>query len=275
MAPNDRPPIAWTETGSDPLRKDQETIVFLHAMAGSRTAWSPQMKAFGQAGYRCVAWDMPGFGDSASASETLDMDGVVALLAEFVAQALSINQAHFVGLSVGGMILQHFAAAQPALCRSIAILDSSPKFGFGGDMKPTEFSEPILEQLAGGVSPDDFAATMINAIVGPDCQEAIKQECIAAMARAQISGLALATRLIAGHDAVELLNRIACPVLVMAGEQDAETPPAYAHAIAERIPGAEVVIIPQAGHLVNLEQPEAVNGALMRFLQDCEKGRAL
>ena len=56
---------------------------------------------------------------------------------------------------------------------------------------------------------------------------------------------------------------------------NAETPPAYAHAIAERIPGAEVAIIPQAGHLVNLEQPEAVNGALMRFLQDCEKGRAL
>lgn len=257
--------IAWQEAGSRAAGADR-TVIFLHAMAGSATAWAPQMDAFSD-DFRCIAWDMPGFGGSEDPAPGTDMAAIVARLAGFVTGDLALDGAHFVGLSVGGMILQHFAAAHPALAKSITILDSSPKFGFGGDMNPAEFADPILAELASGTTAAAFADQMIRAIVGPDCSEAIKLDTIAAMARARLSGLALTTRLIADHDALDVLGAIRCPALVMAGAEDAETPPAYAYEIARRIPGASATVIPQAGHIVNLENPGAVNARLRFFLE--------
>lgn len=254
----DNNPITWREAGNG------DAIVFLHAMAGSRTAWEPQLSEL-SAKYRCIAWDMPGFGKSGPSGDDAKMADIVQNLADFVTGPLGLNSAHFVGLSVGGMILQHFAVKFPTLCRSISILDSSPKFGFGGDMQPDDFEIPMLKQLRAGVAVADFSNEMIRAIVGPDCSEEIKLEAIAAMSRAQRAGLELTTKLIARHDALDALLKISCPALVMAGEADAETPPAYANEIASRIPNAEVTIIPNAGHIVNLENSNAVTKRLSMF----------
>lgn len=260
--------VAWVEAGrrSGEAGHAQPTVIFLHAMAGSREAWAPQMQALAAQGYRSVAWDMPGFGASSPASEEMGMKDVVEVLDSFMTKSLGLRSAHLVGLSVGGMILQHFAVAHPERCLSLVILDSSPKFGFGGAMAPADFAEPILAELKGGVSVARFSEAMVRAIVGPDCTATALETAISAMARAQHSGLALATRLIANHDALDLLGRIACPVLALAGAEDRETPPAYAQAIAERIPGARHAAIPGAGHISNLEAPDAVTAALSTFL---------
>lgn len=254
--------IAWKETGA----ANSEALVFLHAMAGSSTAWAPQMDRLSTR-YRCIAWDMPGFGESADAPDDADMSWIVDALFEFVTQTLNLRSAHFVGLSVGGMILQHFAARYPEATKSIAILDSSPKFGFGSDSKPEEFADPILADLARGTSSADFSESMIRAIVGPDCPEKVKLAAIQSMSRSRANGLALSTRLIAGHDGLEQLSRIACPALAIAGAQDGETPPSYAYEIAARIGAASVTIIPKAGHIVNLENPDPVTSRLAFFLE--------
>ncbi|MBK0329006.1 alpha/beta fold hydrolase [Rhodobacteraceae bacterium F11138] len=254
--------IAWKEAGHE----SGKPLIFLHAMAGSSTAWAPQMDSLAPY-FRCIAWDMPGFGESADAPDGADMPWTVDTLYAFVTRTLNLSSAHFVGLSVGGMILQHFAARYPEVAKSIAILDSSPKFGFGGASKPAEFADPILADLAGGTSPADFSESMIRAIVGPDCPEKVKMAAIQSMSRSRANGLALATRLIAGHDALEQLCRITCPVLTLAGAQDGETPPSYAYEIAARIGAASVTIVPQAGHIVNLENPDPVTARLAFFLE--------
>lgn len=196
------------------------------------------------------------------------MNWVVHCLANFVRDILKIEAAHFVGLSVGGMILQHFAAAHPDIIKSVTILDSSPKFGFGGDIKPSDFAAPILAGFDSGTSLEDFSDGMIRAIVGPTCAEDIKLKAIASMSRGRVNGLALTTRLIAYHDAIEKLANINCPTLVMAGADDNETPSAYAYAIASHVPNASVTIIPDAGHIANLENPTAVNKRLRFFLEN-------
>lgn len=256
-----RATITWEETGDT----TKPALIFLHAMAGSATAWTPQMNSLSDT-YRCIAWDMPGFGGSTDAPEGASMEWIVEALRYFVVETLELKSAHFVGLSVGGMILQHFATAHPDLVSSAAILDSSPKFGYGGDADPEEFENGILGDLASGTSPAEFSNGMIRAIVGPDCSEDIKLEAIASMSRARINGLTLTTQLIARHNAVNKLPNITSPTLVMAGAQDAETPPAYAYAIASMIPGASATIIPKAGHIVNLENPEPVTARLRFFL---------
>ncbi|MEZ5924038.1 MAG: alpha/beta fold hydrolase [Hyphomicrobiaceae bacterium] len=252
-------PIAWREAGSG------DPVLFLHAMAGSRTAWEPQLRALsGQ--YRCIAWDMPGFGASALPPVGAGVDTIADMLAFFARKTLMLAKAHFVGLSVGAMILMRFATRHPALCRSLTLMDTSPKFGFGGDARPEAFAEPILRALSEGVAIDQFSAGMVKAIVGPACPATVVEEATVAMARAKREGLRLTTRLIADHDGVADLPQIACPVLAMAGADDAETPPAYAEAIAGMAARGEVCIVPAAGHLANLENSAAVNESLADFL---------
>jgi len=252
-------PISWRECGAG------EAVIFLHAMVTSRTGWDPQMQVLSK-DYRCIAWDMPGFGGSAPAAKDAGFEEVLAVLVQFVTETLGLTQAHFVGLSVGGMILQQLAARHPALVRSIAMLDCSPKFGFGGDSNGPEFVAWAQAQLS-SQSQADFSEGMIRAITGPDASEPAIQSAITAMGRATREGLEFAARLIAGHDALDQLPRIACPTLVMAGAQDRETPPAYAREIAARITDANLSIIPNAGHIANLEAPDAVTARLQTFLK--------
>lgn len=252
--------MSWVESGAGPA------IVFLHAMAGSKTAWSPQLDGFSK-DYRCIAWDMPGFGESAPLPDSARMAETVDVLYQFVTKTLGLYKAHFVGLSVGGMILQHFAAVHPELMTSMTIMDSSPKFGLGGDADPGEFASSICEQLDSKVSVAEFSSSMINAIVAPDCHNEPRAVAIAAMSRATKPGLKLTTHLIAEHDALSKLRKIEVPALIMAGAHDAETPPVYAQRIAHELKNARVQIIPDAGHIANLENPVAVNEQLSAFWQ--------
>lgn len=241
-------------------------VVFLHSMAGSAESWRPQFEIL-QATHRCIAWDMPGYGASPAIPETTRMAEVADLLARFLREAVQVERAHFVGLSVGGMILQSFAARHPDRVQSLTIMDSSPKFAFGSEMRPQEFIDPILAQLAGGIAVRDFADGMVRAIMAPETPEAVRAAGVAAMARARPEGLALCARLIGGHDGLEDLPRITAPTLVLVGEKDGETPVSYSAEIAARIQGAELQLIPNAGHLSNVENAPAVSQALAAFLQ--------
>lgn len=129
-------------------------VVFLHSMAGSADSWRPQIERL-HATHRCIAWDMPGYGSSPSIAATTPMAEMADLLARFLREKVQVERAHLVGLSVGGMILQSFGARHPDMVASLTIMDSSPKFAFGSPMRPEEFVDPILEQLAGGIAVHD------------------------------------------------------------------------------------------------------------------------
>ena len=253
--------ISFLEAGSS-----GPPIIFLHALVGSATSWEPQLTDLSDE-FLCIAWDMPGFGDSSEVSSDSDMDEIVATLHRFVDQQLGLRKAHFAGLSLGGMILQHFAAVHPEMCRSLAILDSSPKFGFSGDMRPEEFVDPLLERLAAGVTIEELSAELCAAMTGSSCSKDTLAACIGGMSRARRSGLQTAVRLVGAHDALEKLPAIACPVLAMVGAEDNETPIAYAAEIASRVQRGSLSIIPDAGHISNLESPETVTTQLRVFFR--------
>ncbi len=255
----DTAPIGWRECGSG------APVIFLHAMVTSSTGWDPQMQALSR-DYRCIAWDMPGFGASPALPLTAGFDEVLAVLVDFVTRTLGLVRAHFVGLSVGGMILQQLAARHPDLVQSLALLDCSPKFGFGGGSSGAEFVAWVETELS-RQSKAAFSESMVRAIVAPYASEAVIQTAIGAMSRATRQGLEFAARLIAHHDALAELTQIHSPALVMAGALDRETPPAYSQAIAALIQGANLSIIPGAGHIANLEDPEAVSARLHTFLK--------
>ena len=117
-------PLAWRSSGS----ADAPPAVFIHGLGGNRFSWEPQLGAL--AGLRqCLACDLPGYGKSAGLPGTLPE--LARLIADWIL-SLGRGPADVVGLSFGGMVAQHLALDHPRAVRTLALLDTSPAFGFDG-----------------------------------------------------------------------------------------------------------------------------------------------
>lgn len=252
--------IAWRQAGPP----DGECVALLHGLGGSRIAWEPQLVALSEAGYCAAAWDMPGYGASAPI-EPLSFDALADAVGRWL-DALGAESAHIVGLSLGGMIAQHVALWSPGRVRSLALLDTSPAFGLDGTTTADEWLAQRLRPLAAGETPATIAPGVLTAIMGDTVSGSILDEAVAAMERIPSSGLAAAARCLVTHDVRDRLDEIAAPTLVIVGDHDRETPPEYAGYLADHIAGARLAVVPGAGHISNLEQPQRVNELLLEFL---------
>jgi pimeloyl-ACP methyl ester carboxylesterase len=252
--------IAWRQAGPS----DGEHVALLHGLGGSRTAWEPQLAALADAGYFAAAWDMPGYGASAPI-EPLSFDVLADAVGRWL-DALGAESAHILGLSLGGMIAQHVALRLPRRVRSLGQLDTSPAFGLDGTTTADEWLDQRLRPLDAGETPASIAPAVLKAIMADAASPAALDEAIAAMERIPASGLAAAARCLVTHDTRPHLGQIETPTLILVGEDDRETPPAYAQYLADHIPGARLAVVPAAGHISNLEQPDRVNRLLLEFL---------
>jgi len=259
--------IAWREAG------EGETVLLLHGLGGSRTAWRPQLEGL-SARHRVVAWDLPGYGASAPLDGPLTFPALADAVARLL-DALGSDQAHVVGLSMGGMIAQHAALHHPDRVRSLGLLSTSPAFGLDGT-PPEAWRAARLAPLDAGRQPGDDAVDVITAIAGPDISAAAVAEQAAAMERITGPALRRAIDCLVTHDLRGRLHQVAAPALVMNGALDRETPPAYGEALAEALATATFRIVPGVGHLLPAEAPEVVNLALVdhfvRVEQDGGRG---
>lgn len=258
----DRVPISWREAGPP----TGDVVLFLHGLGGSRVAWDPQLRALSALGLRCAAWDMPGYGVSPAPTGRLTFEVLVEAVVGWM-NALGAASAHLVGLSLGGMVAQHVALRQPRLVRSLTLVDTSPAFGLDGSTTAEAWIEQRLQPLGAGVTPAAMAADVLRSMMAPRASDTVVGQGVAAMARVPASGLAAAVRCLVTHDVRSELHRVRVPTLVMVGELDAETPPAYSEFIAAAISGARLEVIAGAGHISNLEAPEAVNRLLGEFIR--------
>jgi 3-oxoadipate enol-lactonase len=261
----DASPVAWREAGPDAGPDGGNTVVFLHGLGGSRIAWEPQLGALGDR-WRCVAWDMPGYGASQPLSRMtfpVLADAVVALL-----DTIGVDRAALVGLSMGGMVALHVALAHPDRVTALALLDTSPSFGFDGITDADAWTAARLAPLDRGATPAAMADEVLRRVAGPALAGDALAAAVAAMSRISPDGLRVAITCLPTHDVRDRLPSIVCPTLVVCGELDTETPPSYSRFIAEAIPGGRLEMIAEAGHLSNLEAPAAVNMALRQFLSE-------
>jgi pimeloyl-ACP methyl ester carboxylesterase len=261
--------FAWRESGpgtADPdcAVPDSPVLVLLPGLGGSRLSWEPQLQSLAT-GIRVIAWDMPGYG----ASPALDGPVTFTTLADSVVDLfdeLQVDAAHLAGISFGGMIAQYVAARYPSRVLTLTLLSTSPAFGLDGT-KPDEWRAARLAPLDEGREPADFAGDVLAAIAGPDISPDALHGQRAAMARVPGSALRTSIDCLVTHDSRALLPTISAPTLCAVGELDQETPVAYAFALADLIPHARLVVIPHAGHLVNVEAPDAVNQLLLEQVE--------
>ena len=249
-------PLAWREQGSGP------PILFLHGLGGSRTSWRPQLADL-SGEFRCIAWDMPGYGASAPV-EPLTFDAIADAVARTL-DAAGVARAHLVGESFGGMHALHTALRHPDRVGRLVLANTSPAFGLDGT-DPSEWRAARLAPLDAGLAPADVAADVLRSVAGPGLSDEMLAMRVAAFACIPADGLRAAVECLPSHDLLGRLAEIAAPALVVAGELDAETPVAYSRILADGLRDAELVVLDGVGHLAVSEAPRAFNRLVRRFL---------
>lgn len=253
----DGAPFAWRESG--PIGSAGAALVLLHGLGGSRLSWEPQLQVLGGQ-HRVVAWDMPGYGGSAPLDGEPTFESLADAVIDFF-EVIGAEVVHLAGISFGGMIAQHVAARYSSHLASLTLLSTSPAFGLDGT-KPAEWRGARLAPLDAGFEPADFAVEVLSSIAGPNISPEALDEQRAAMARVPGRELRRSIDCLVTHDSRGLLPSIDVPTVCAVGEFDSETPVSYGYALADLIPHARLVVVPDAGHLLNVEAPDAVNELL-------------
>lgn len=255
--------VAWREAG-DPTRP---AAVFMHGLGGRRGNWDPQLASLGDT-RRCCAVDLPGYGDSAGRPDSLPE--VAAWVASWITR-LSDGPVDLVGLSFGGMVAQHVTLDHPHLVRSLALLATSPAFGLDGVTTPESWLASRTNAIRDPGPSSANIEAVVDGLVGANASGEVRSHMTASMRNVPPATLEAACTALIRHDTRARLPEISVPVLVMVGAEDTETPPAYAEAITSRINGARLVVVPGAGHLLNLEAPDTVNDLLRGHWRQAEE----
>ena len=249
------------EAAGDPASKP---LVFLHGIGGAARAWRGQLEFFGDR-YRAIAWDMPGYGSSAPLP-AVSIATLADALRNFLHQ-VGATKPIIVGHSIGGMIVQQLLAKSPDIPAAVVLAQTSPAFGKPDGDWQKSFIDARLGPLDRGETMVSLAPTLVRDLVGNDPDAGgmeLARDCMAAVPEATYRATMLA---LLGFDQRNALKDIAVPTLVLSGSKDKNAPAPMMAKMASYIPSATYVELEGAGHLVNLERPDAFNSALDHFLK--------
>jgi Predicted hydrolases or acyltransferases (alpha/beta hydrolase superfamily) len=243
-----------------------ELVVFLHGIGGNRRNWRAQLPVFAAAGYRAVAWDARGYGDSDDYDGPLDFhsfrDDLARVLDHFGAET-----AHVVGLSMGGRIAASFHAKYPERVASLAFCDTHLGFAHFSEEARAEFVRLRKEPLLAGKEPKDIAPVVAETLIGDrEANPDAFAQLVDSMSRLHKESYIKTIEASVGMDHADLYAGVEKPTLVVVGALDRLTTPDMAREIAAKIPGARLAVIEGAGHLSNIENPAAFDRAVLDFL---------
>ena len=242
-------------------------IVFLHGIGGHRQNWDDQLTFFAARGFNCIAPDFRGYGGSD------DYEGPLDFVNDFSDDVLrtldhcGVEQAHFVGLSMGGRVARWFWKLHPARVLSLTLANTQPGFDALGEKATEAFVSARLGPLLAGHSPADNADKLARGLLGAAAAPDAYDKLLAAMTALHRTSYMKTVRASVEQDRGFVLNGINVPTLVIAGGEDKLYSPALATSMAQQIAGSKLKVIASAGHLSNIEQPDAFNQVLFEFLQ--------
>ena len=250
---------SWRDFGP----RDAPTVVLLHAIATNAELWAAQIPVWSQFA-RILAVDLPGHGASAPRPQINSLDQYAHALAELLASA-SIEDVSIVGLSFGGMIGQAFALNYPQRVRSLVLSNTSAR-------TPAEMKEIWMRRQADAATQGMPAqvATTLERWFTPQFRESalLEVERVASMIRrTTYEGYAAAIEAIRGLDLLDRLRELEMPVLVVGGRQDKAATVQVVEAMAARLPNGRKLVLDDAAHLSNIEQPVAFTEHVGQFLR--------
>ena len=249
-------PIGFEERGAGGL-----PILFLHGVGSDKSVWRPQVEHFGR-DRRSIAFDYPGYGDSAPARDGATRDDFAsAILAAM--DALEVERAHICGLSLGGVIAIAMHAAAPGRCASLILADTFAVHPDGRGIYD--------RSVAGSADMRAFAEARADFLLAQPANPAVRAEVVEAMSRIDPAAYVIGAEAVWLADQRERVRDISVPTLILCGDDDKPTPPALSEELHTLIAGSRLEWIAGAGHLTNIEQPAVFNRLAEEFLETVER----
>jgi 3-oxoadipate enol-lactonase len=236
-------------------------LVFLHGLGGGKAVWDGQIEHFSALGYRCTAWDQPGYGAS-PAVEPYDFEQLAAALARLIGE----DKAVVIGHSMGGLVAQEFYVRYPEKVTALALCFTSAAFAAGSNFAK-QFVDARIGPLDAGKSMREIADEVMPAQRGRISDKDGLARAQRIMAAVPPDTYRNAVRLITTFDRREDLPKIGVPALLVAGSDDVTAPAQLMGHMAQKIPGAEFVVLRGCGHLGPMDQPGEFNKVLEGFLR--------
>ena len=243
-----------------------DPVVLVMGLGGDHLAWGLQIPAFA-ARYRVIAFDNRGVGQT----DAPDIPYTTAMMADDTVgllDALGIERAHVCGVSMGGMIAQEIALRHPARVRTLQLHATLAR--------PDAYMKTLVEawrKVRVALGRDEAARVLALWLFAPcsyeerpEFVELVLQNAIANPHPQSLTGYLRQGDAVLGHDTLERLDLLRCPTLVSVADQDVLVPPRFSHAIAQRVPGAELKTIADACHAYMWEKPDAFNAMCLEFL---------
>ncbi|MBL0421331.1 alpha/beta hydrolase [Ramlibacter sp. AW1] len=236
------------------------TVLMLHGIAATHLAFAPQVESLAIAGYRAVAWDMPGYGVSPPI-EPYTFKGLAERCIALI-QALQCRGVTLIGHDMGGMVAQEVVARRPELVDRLVLCGTSASSaGFNAQL----VQHPATALDHGG-SMGDVAQMLVPQMVGPSSLPEGVRLAQHAMSQVHPSTFRRALQALANFDRGASLDLIHVPTLLVAGEQDRHAPPRVMKQMGQRIASSTYYEMRGIGHLQNLEAPDDFDAAVLNFL---------
>ncbi|HSB42102.1 MAG TPA: alpha/beta fold hydrolase [Methylomirabilota bacterium] len=241
-------------------------LVLIMGWGGDHTAWALQVPAFA-AGHRVIAVDNRGAGQSEVPDGSYSIPGMAADVAGLM-DALGLARAHVCGASMGGMIAQELALRHPERVLTLGLhcttagIDAYGRFLI--DTLIAVKARGSLEEYVRAVMP--WILCRKTMVERPEFVRFWIDRALAYPYPTTLEGLARQADAIRSHDTLARLGEIRMPTLITTGTEDILVPPAFSGVLHARIPGSELVTLPDAGHLHFIEQAEAFNRINLEFL---------
>jgi pimeloyl-ACP methyl ester carboxylesterase len=251
--------ITYERAGSGPV------LVLLHGYVGDGpTTWRRQLDELSDE-FTVVAWDAPGAGRSTDPPERFGLDGYGRCLAGFI-EKLRLDTASVVGLSFGGILA--LALQRQYSGMSSALILASAYAGWGGSLPPEVAEQRLGQALAladgtPGAFVDALLPTMFSRPMPRETVDNFRASTQAFHPR-RFRAMARAS----AEDVRDVLTHVNVPTLLVYGERDVRAPLTVAKGLHEAISGSKLVLLPDAGHLCNLEAPDEFNVAIRDFVRD-------
>jgi pimeloyl-ACP methyl ester carboxylesterase len=249
--------VAYRRAGDGP------PLMLLHGGWGDGRQWLGELERLADA-YDVVAWDAPGCGGSADPPDGADLGAYADALAGLAA-ALGLDRPHLCGLSWGGALALEVASRHPGLPRSLVLAGAYA--GWAGSLAPEEVRarlDRVLDEAAR--PPEEWASGYLDGFFAGPVADEVRDAQLRMVLDVRPAGLVAMIRAMAAADLRPALPGVGVPVLVIHGGRDARSPPEVGRALHAAIPGARLVLLPDTGHVVNMEAPAAFERALRAFL---------
>ncbi len=252
------PRIACDLAGNGPL------VIFMHGIGGNRSNWRKNLPAF-TPHFACAAWDARGYGDSDDYEAELLFDDFVADLLR-VQDHFGVSRAHLVGLSMGGRIAMRCALLHPERVATLTLLDTHEGFEAFSPQQRLAFVDSRRAPLLAGKEPRDIAEPVARTLVSPHAKPEHLQQLIDSITALHKASYIKSLQATVAQVTVGDISRIEAPAHFVVGSEDTLTPVLMHHAMARKLRGAPVTVLPGAGHLSNIEAAEAFNAAALAWL---------